>query len=67
MTLLKLHLVLGQSASLITKDEFNLTELFDEIGVAAKSIAHVFNEKHLDVVVDQLRLQKLEQLNHNVE
>jgi hypothetical protein len=59
LTLLKLHLVLGQSAGLVTKDEFNLTELFDEVGVAAESVTHILNEKHLYVVVDQLRLQKL--------
>lgn len=54
VTLLKLHLVLGQGACFVRKDELNLAQLLNQITISAQSKIHVIwlCEEHLHIIVN---------------
>ena len=67
--LLELHLVLGQCASLVAKNELDLAKLFNKVTISAQGKVHVLRigEEHLDVIVDNLCLDQLQHLNNDVQ
>jgi len=67
LTLLELHLVLGQRSSLVAEDELHLAELLDQVRVAAQRVVHVLCKEHFHVAVDNMRLQQLHHLHDHVQ
>ena len=69
LTLLELHLVLRECASFVGENEFHLTQLLNQITIAAKceiGIARV-RKDHLHISIDKLGLDQLQHLNDDIE